>query len=58
MLKMSVNNVNKSHSTIPQHITHTPPMEKTEGFRGYFSINLNTWGIYSNFVPSFFTNYR
>ena len=33
MLKMSVNNVNRSHSTIPQHITHTPPMEKTEGFR-------------------------
>ena len=33
MLKMSVNNVNRSHSTIPQHITHTPPMEKTDGFR-------------------------
>ena len=31
---------------------------KTEGFRSYFSINLNTWGIYSNFAPSFFTNYR
>ncbi len=33
MLKMSVNNVNVIQSSTPQHITHTPPMEKTEGFR-------------------------
>ena len=44
--------------TPPNALTHSAlhtlqPMEKTEGFRGYFSINLNTWGIYSNFAPSF-----
>ena len=33
MLKTSVNNVNITQSPTPQHITHAPPMEKTEGFR-------------------------
>lgn len=33
MLKTSVNNVNVTQSSTPQHITHAPSMEKTEGYR-------------------------
>ena len=32
MLKMSVNNVNKSHATISQHITRTPTYGENQGF--------------------------
>ena len=32
MLKMSVNNVNKSHTTIPQHITRTPTYGENREF--------------------------
>ena len=32
MLKMSVNNVNVTQSSTPQHITHTPAYGENRGF--------------------------